>query len=176
MRNLIENGPFKLKNILDPNSPANAPREIDQIVADRTLKEKDSYYTEIKARNHDLLALVAIASPLYSQPSQSYYVTHPLSMHDYDDDYQGESKNVRYTGNCSRNAGRITGNQGTNIGNGFAQKNVVNDENVQRNSRTTSNNGKKTTEKMLLATKDEAGIHLDEEENDFMLLSASGDD
>ncbi|GKE10814.1 hypothetical protein Tco_1414365 [Tanacetum coccineum] len=29
---------------------------------------------------------------------------------------------------------------------------------------------------MLLATKDEAGIHLDEEENDFMHMSATGDD
>ncbi|GKB61610.1 hypothetical protein Tco_0917796 [Tanacetum coccineum] len=128
------------------------------------------------ARNHDLLALVAIASPLYSQPSQSYYVTHPLSMHDYDDDYQGESKNVRYTGNCSRNAGRITGNQGNNVRNGFVQKNARNVELIQRNLRTNAIAGKTPTEKMLLATKDEAGIHLDEEENDFMLLSASGDD
>ncbi|GKB04697.1 hypothetical protein Tco_0832892 [Tanacetum coccineum] len=162
MRNLIENGPFKLKNILDPNSPANAPREIDQIVADRTLKEKDSYYTEIKARNHDLLALVAIASPLYSQPSQSYYVTHPLSMHDYDDDYQG----------VEGIAGKVTGNQGTNIG-WFAQRMFPY---AIRVSKPRVCDSKYFKEKMLLATKDEAGIHLDEEENDFMLLSASGDD
>ncbi|GKB78447.1 hypothetical protein Tco_0945342 [Tanacetum coccineum] len=44
------------------------------------------------ARNHDPLALVAntYASPSYSRPSQSYYVTHPPLVQDYDDDYQGE--------------------------------------------------------------------------------------
>ncbi|GJZ93519.1 retrovirus-related pol polyprotein from transposon TNT 1-94 [Tanacetum coccineum] len=31
-------------------------------------------------------------------------------------------------------------------------------------------------EQMLLATKDEAGVHLDEEENDFMLVNAYADD
>ncbi|GJS09761.1 hypothetical protein Tco_0366557 [Tanacetum coccineum] len=35
-----------------------------------------------------------------------------------------QRKNVRYASNGSRNTGRITGNQGTNAGNGFAQKNV----------------------------------------------------
>ncbi|GKE03345.1 hypothetical protein Tco_1395363, partial [Tanacetum coccineum] len=44
------------------------------------------------ARNHDPLALVAntYASPSYSRSSQSYYVTHPPSVHDFDDDYQGD--------------------------------------------------------------------------------------
>ncbi|GJS19260.1 UBN2 domain-containing protein [Tanacetum coccineum] len=44
------------------------------------------------ARNHHPLALDAnsYASPLYYQPSQSFYVTHPPLVHDYDDDYQGE--------------------------------------------------------------------------------------
>ncbi|GKE32538.1 hypothetical protein Tco_1451860 [Tanacetum coccineum] len=51
------------------------------------------------ARNHDPLALVAHlnvhsshshASPLYSHSTQPYYVTHPLSVIDYEKDYQGE--------------------------------------------------------------------------------------
>ncbi|GJU01272.1 hypothetical protein Tco_1111610 [Tanacetum coccineum] len=51
------------------------------------------------ARDHDLLALVAnsYANPSYSHASlsysrspQTYYVSHPPSVHDYDDDYQWE--------------------------------------------------------------------------------------
>ncbi|GKB18761.1 hypothetical protein Tco_0852684, partial [Tanacetum coccineum] len=50
-------------------------------------------------RNHDLLALVAhsnvhsshsYAIPSYSYSPQPYYVTHPLSVIDYEDDYHGE--------------------------------------------------------------------------------------
>ncbi|GKC41920.1 retrovirus-related pol polyprotein from transposon TNT 1-94 [Tanacetum coccineum] len=50
-------------------------------------------------RNHDPLALVAHlniysshshASPSYSHSSQPYYVTHPSSVIDYEEDYQGE--------------------------------------------------------------------------------------
>ncbi|GJU87810.1 hypothetical protein Tco_1295356 [Tanacetum coccineum] len=116
------------------------------------------------ARNHDLLDLVensnanhlySHVSPSYSRSPQPYYVTHPLSVHDYDDDYQGEiqvviqygrvdiqSKNVGYDGNGSMNIGRLNGNQATTVGNGFAQKNVENEENVQRIPRTTSTLGK----------------------------------
>ncbi|GJR90146.1 hypothetical protein Tco_0214157 [Tanacetum coccineum] len=51
------------------------------------------------SRNHDPLALVANAyanpsyshaNPSYSHSPPPYYVTHPPSVHDYDDDYQGE--------------------------------------------------------------------------------------
>nr|GFA33538.1 hypothetical protein [Tanacetum cinerariifolium] len=51
------------------------------------------------ARNHDPLALVARlnvhsshshASPSYSHSPQPYYVTHPSSVIDYEEDYQGE--------------------------------------------------------------------------------------
>nr|GFB68453.1 hypothetical protein [Tanacetum cinerariifolium] len=52
--------------------------------------------------------------------SEPYYVTHPSFMHDYDnDDYQGDIQ-----------------------GNGFAQKTMENEENVQRILRTTSTPGK----------------------------------
>ncbi|GJT91578.1 hypothetical protein Tco_1080423 [Tanacetum coccineum] len=44
------------------------------------------------ARNHNPLALVAnsYACPSSSRSSQQYYVTHPPSVQDYDDDYQGK--------------------------------------------------------------------------------------
>ncbi|GJV01779.1 hypothetical protein Tco_1335348, partial [Tanacetum coccineum] len=78
------------------------------------------------ARNHDPLALVAstYASPSYSWPSQSNYVTHPPSVQDYDDDYQGDIHRLSsvdiqviecswyYTGISIRNAGVGSGNLG----------------------------------------------------------------
>ncbi|GJS78252.1 hypothetical protein Tco_0728133 [Tanacetum coccineum] len=49
------------------------------------------------AKNHDPLALIAHSNASSSHPHayssyspQSYYVTHPLSVVDYDDEYQGE--------------------------------------------------------------------------------------
>nr|GEX39241.1 hypothetical protein [Tanacetum cinerariifolium]GEX41797.1 hypothetical protein [Tanacetum cinerariifolium] len=151
------------------------------------------------ARNHEPLALVANsytrplyshASPSYSRSPQPYYVTHPTSMHNYDDHYKGEIQ------------GRITGNQATNAGNGFAQKNVELNENFQRIPRTTSTlrktnvqcynynekihyardspkpkvyDSKYFRKHILLAAKDEVGVNLDKEENEFMLMNAYGD-
>ncbi|GKC52315.1 integrase, catalytic region, zinc finger, CCHC-type containing protein [Tanacetum coccineum] len=215
-------------------------------------------------RNHDPLALVAnsYANPSHSHASTShshlqppYYVTHPPSMHDYDDDYQGEiqgeaqedklstammlltraitqhystptnnrlrtssntrnqaviqdghvdiqRRNVGYAENGSRNARRININQATNARNGFVQKTDENEEIVQRILRTTSTRGKINVqcyncngkghyardcpkprvrdakyfrEQMMLVAKDEVGVNLDTEENDFMLINAYGD-
>ncbi|GKC57332.1 retrovirus-related pol polyprotein from transposon TNT 1-94 [Tanacetum coccineum] len=166
------------------------------------------------ARNYDPLALVAntYARPSSSQSSQQYYFTHPPSVQDYDDDYQGEiqghvqdgrvdiqGKSSGYVGSSTRNVGRNVGNQAENVGNqgitvenGIDQTTVRNAENVQRNIQTTYNFGKATTiqcyncnerghytrdcskprvrdskyfkKHMLLVAKDEAGVHLDEEE------------
>nr|GEZ63374.1 hypothetical protein [Tanacetum cinerariifolium] len=91
-------------------------------------------------RNYDLLALAANshsnhsyshASPSYSSSPHPYYVPHPSSVIDYDDDYQGEIQGDAQEDNLST---------------------------------------------MLLATKDEASVHLEEEENNFMLVNAYGDD
>ncbi|GJT58224.1 hypothetical protein Tco_0993278 [Tanacetum coccineum] len=108
------------------------------------------------AKNHDPLALFAYssqshASPLYSHSPQPYYVTHPSSVVDYEEDYQRElqgdaqedklttvvmnqvvindgrvdiqTKNDGYGRNGNRNAGRQNKNQATNAGN---DDNVVN--------------------------------------------------
>ncbi|GKA36723.1 retrovirus-related pol polyprotein from transposon TNT 1-94 [Tanacetum coccineum] len=152
------------------------------------------------ARNHDPLALVAnsnahslnsYASSSFSRSPQPYYVTHPLSVIDNDDDYQGEIQGdaqedkliiammllaraiiQRYSTptnnrNGNKNVGRQNRNQVTNAGNGFVQSIEENDHNVQRHPR--------TKEQMLLALKDEARAHLDDKENDFMLDNAYGD-
>ncbi|GJX07876.1 hypothetical protein Tco_0195808 [Tanacetum coccineum] len=156
------------------------------------------------ARNHDPLALVAHsnvhsshshASPSYSHSSQPYYVTHPSSVIDYEEDYQGkiqrdaqedknqeviqdgrvdiQSNNVGYDGNGNRNAWRSNINQIATAGNGIVHQIEANDQIIQRVPRTESNPGK---EQMLLAMKDEVGGNLDEEENDFMLDNHYGDD
>ncbi|GJW33082.1 hypothetical protein Tco_0053114 [Tanacetum coccineum] len=127
------------------------------------------------ARNHDPLALVAHsnvhsshshASPSYSHSPQSYYVTHPLSVTDYKEDYQGmervniQRKDVGYVGNGNRNAGRSNKNQIATKGNGMP--------NVH--------NAKYFREHMLLAMNDEARGKLNDEENAFMLDNHYGDD
>ncbi|GJZ18875.1 putative ribonuclease H-like domain-containing protein [Tanacetum coccineum] len=135
------------------------------------------------AKNHDLLALLAHSNASSSHPHtnssyspQSYYVTHPSSIIDYDDEYQGE-------------------NQIFNARNATDESNQI----VQRVPRTDSTPSKVNVqcfncnekghyahdchipkvcdakyfrEQMLLAMKDEAGSHLSNEENDFMLDNA----
>nr|GEY23600.1 hypothetical protein [Tanacetum cinerariifolium] len=72
-----------------------------------------------------------------------------------------------------QNAGRTNMNQSTNARNGMVQNIEEYDQNVQRVPRTSQLQERKM-EQMLLATKDEAGVHLVEEENDFMLDNAYG--
>ncbi|GJR09994.1 hypothetical protein Tco_0792646 [Tanacetum coccineum] len=126
------------------------------------------------ARNHDPLALIAHsnassqshASPLNSNLPQPYYVTHPSSVIDYEEDYQWElqgdsqedklttaminqaviqdgrvdiqTKNAGYGGNGDKNAGRQNMNQAFNAGNENDESNQI----VQRIPRTESNPGK----------------------------------
>ncbi|GJY21837.1 hypothetical protein Tco_0394403, partial [Tanacetum coccineum] len=88
---------------------------------------------------------------------QPYYVTHPSSVVDYEDEYQGElqgdsqednlttdgrvgiqTKNPGYGGNGNKNAGRQSRNQAFNVGNGNDDSNQI----VQRAPRTESTLGK----------------------------------
>ncbi|GJX25319.1 hypothetical protein Tco_0231615, partial [Tanacetum coccineum] len=128
--------------------------------------------------NHDPLALIALlnasssqshASPSFSHSPQPYYVTHPSSVVDYEEDYQGESlgdsqedkliiaminqaviqdgrvdiqtKNAGYGGNGNRNVRRQNRNQAFNAGNGLTQIDESN-QIVWRVPRTESNPGK----------------------------------
>ncbi|GJU66113.1 hypothetical protein Tco_1252372 [Tanacetum coccineum] len=95
------------------------------------------------ARNSHVHSSRSHASLSYSHSSQPYYVTHPSSVLDYEEDYQGDaqedklttavmnqavmqdgrvdiqSKNIGYAGNDNRNAGRQNKNQAANAGNGL---------------------------------------------------------
>nr|GEY29609.1 hypothetical protein [Tanacetum cinerariifolium] len=75
-----------------------------------------------------------------------------------------QSKNIGYARNENKNARRQNRNQVTNAGNGLVQSIEEYDQNVQRHPR--------IEEQMLLALRDEAGVHLDDEENYFMLDNA----
>ncbi|GKA05030.1 retrovirus-related pol polyprotein from transposon TNT 1-94 [Tanacetum coccineum] len=146
------------------------------------------------AKNHDPLALIAHShaslSHLHANSSyspQSYYVIHPPSVVDYDDEYQGELQgdsqedklttamillaraisqkfssptNNRYGGIANKNLGRNR-NQIFHAGNASDESNQI----VQRVPRTDST-----------PSKDEAGSHLSNEENDFMLDNAYGEE
>nr|GEU97470.1 hypothetical protein [Tanacetum cinerariifolium] len=111
------------------------------------------------ANNHDPLAFIAHSNASSSHfhanssyPLQLYYVTHPPSVIDYDDEYQEESqgdsqedklttammnqvvvqdgrvdiktKNAGYGGNANKNAGRNR-TQGFNIGNAGDERNQI---------------------------------------------------
>ncbi|GKD34887.1 hypothetical protein Tco_1250396 [Tanacetum coccineum] len=77
-----------------------------------------------------------------------------------------QSKNVGYARNGNRNAGRQNRNQATNAENGHCARKCLKPK---------VHDAKYFWEQMLLAIKDEAVVHLDEEENDFMLDNAYGD-
>ncbi|GJS50932.1 retrovirus-related pol polyprotein from transposon TNT 1-94 [Tanacetum coccineum] len=121
------------------------------------------------AKNHDPLALIAHSNASSSQSHanssyspQPYYVTHPSSVVDYEDEYQGElqrdyqkdklttammnqaviqdgrvdiqTKNAGYGGNGNKNARRQSRNQAFNAGNGNDDSNQI----IQRAPRTES--------------------------------------
>ncbi|GJU60030.1 hypothetical protein Tco_1237796 [Tanacetum coccineum] len=89
-----------------------------------------------------------------------------------------QTNNVGYGGNDNKNAKKQNRNQAANAGNGKVQQVDETNQIVERVLRTESNPGKANyfREQMLLAMKDEAGGTLNDEENDFMLDYAYGDE
>nr|GEV25609.1 hypothetical protein [Tanacetum cinerariifolium] len=106
-------------------------------------------------KSHDPLALVAHTGSS-SRTTTPYYVTHPSSVVDYDDGYQGDERTLRTTSsgttanvqcyNCSEK-----GHYARNC-----PKPIVRDS-------------KYFMEQMLLAKQDEAGVILTNKHNDFLL-------
>ncbi|GJS65026.1 retrovirus-related pol polyprotein from transposon TNT 1-94 [Tanacetum coccineum] len=174
----------------------------------------DSVYERVKkaAKNHDPLSLIAHSNASSSHPHanssyspQSYYVTHPTSVVDYDDVYQGElqgdSQEDKVTTAMMLLARAISQkfSSPTNNRNGSDESNQI-FQRVQRTDFTPSkanmqcyncnekghyardcqkpkvHDANYFREQMLLAMKDEAESHLSNEENDFMLDTAYGEE
>ncbi|GJV11105.1 hypothetical protein Tco_1352646 [Tanacetum coccineum] len=133
-----------------------------------------------------------------SYSSQPYYVIHPSSVANYEDEYQGELQgdsqedklttammllaraitqkfftptNNCYGGNGDRNAGRQNRNQTFNAGTRNDKSHYARDC-----QKPIVHNAKYFREQMLLAMKDEAGSNLKDEENDFMLDNSYEDE
>ncbi|GJR01200.1 hypothetical protein Tco_0524184 [Tanacetum coccineum] len=207
------------------------------IIFDDPYVENNASKTKRAAKNHDPLALIvhsnayssqSHASPSYSHSSQPYYVTHPSSVVDYEEDYQRElqgdaqedklitammllaraitykfstptnnclctsintrnqavihdgrvdiqTKNAGYGRNSNKNAWRQNRNEAANAENGQVQQN--DESHCARDCpKPKVHDAKYFREFMLLKMKDEVIGTLIEEENDFMLDNAYGDE
>ncbi|GJX59658.1 putative ribonuclease H-like domain-containing protein, partial [Tanacetum coccineum] len=171
------------------------------VIHSRLLNEFDKF----EAKEGESLESV-YESPSYSHSPQPYYVTHPSSVVDYEEDYQRESQRDAQEDKLSTammNAGRQNMNQVANAGNGQVQQIDESNQIVQHVPLTESSLGRANVqcyncnarghyardcpkhkvrdakyfrEQMLLAMKDEARGTLNDEENDFMLDNSYGDE
>ncbi|GJY04787.1 integrase, catalytic region, zinc finger, CCHC-type containing protein [Tanacetum coccineum] len=224
MRDSIFKGPYKRKDIPDPN---NESETIPEPISKMSKPNKEQYFADIRVMNY---ILQGISNDIYNfvdacldakqiwariksyiptltllstiRTSHLEFITTRNQAVTQDGRVEIQRKNVGYAGNGNRNEGRKNRNQETNAGNVLVQSIEEYDQNVQRNPRTKSSQGKKKCfsvhcnekghyagecpkprvrdakyfrEQMLLVTKDEARVHLDEEENDFMLDNAYED-
>nr|GEV57413.1 RNA-directed DNA polymerase, eukaryota, reverse transcriptase zinc-binding domain protein [Tanacetum cinerariifolium] len=153
-----------LVNIMDRNNVRPIPLSINTKFLNLQLEPHvQASKAKRAARNHDPLALVSHsnasssqshANPSYLHSPQPYYVSHPSSVVDYEEDYQGElqgnsqedkfttamivdiqTKNAGYSENGNINTGRQNRNQAFNAGNKTNDSNHI----VQRVPRTESN-------------------------------------
>nr|GEU79850.1 integrase, catalytic region, zinc finger, CCHC-type, peptidase aspartic, catalytic [Tanacetum cinerariifolium] len=122
-------------------------------------------------KSHDLLALVAHTDSS-SRNTSSYYMTHPTSVVDYDDEYQQDDIQTNSEGSLtsamtlrnssSRNASTV---QCYNYsGKGHYARNCP---------KPRVRDSKYFMEQMLLAKQNEAGVILTDEQNDFLFADAS---
>ncbi|GJR30823.1 putative ribonuclease H-like domain-containing protein [Tanacetum coccineum] len=140
------------------------------------------------AKNYDPLALLVYsnASSSHSHANSSYspqpyYVTHPSSVVDYKDEYQGElqgdSQEDKLTSSNIRNQARVPRTEST-LGKANVQCYNCNEKGhyARDYQKPRMRDAKYFREQMLLALKDEAGSNLNNKENDFMIDSSYGDE
>ncbi|GJU65243.1 hypothetical protein Tco_1247078 [Tanacetum coccineum] len=123
-------------------------------------------------KTHDTLALVAHTSS--SRFSPAYYVTHPPSVIDYDNEYQGETFQNDLEDSHFCNDATCLCNHSANVKNDGriarhsynVQEETAEGSNIQKEA---ENDSKYFMEQMLLAKKDKARVILSNEQNDFLL-------
>ncbi|GJW91995.1 hypothetical protein Tco_0169548 [Tanacetum coccineum] len=119
-------------------------------------------------KSHDPLALVAHTGSS-SRHTSSYYVTHPMSVVDYEDEYQQDDVHTNSKdplASAMLNQAIIQGDR-VNIqsrNSGHYARNCLNPR---------VRDSKYFMEQMLLAKQDEAGVILTDEQNDFLFADAS---
>ncbi|GKE54080.1 hypothetical protein Tco_1489236 [Tanacetum coccineum] len=96
MWNSVQNGPYARPMILDLDGAVNINGTVKQIlkpVSKMTEVQFEPHVLASKAKkdakNLDPLALIAHSHANSSYSPQPYYVTHPSSVVDYEDEYQG---------------------------------------------------------------------------------------
>ncbi|GJX80834.1 integrase, catalytic region, zinc finger, CCHC-type containing protein [Tanacetum coccineum] len=126
----------------------------------------NAYRAKKLEKSHDPLALVAYTSSS-SRTTSPYYVTHPTSVVDYDDDYQGDANDA---GNIQRTLRTTSSGTAVNVQcyncseKGHYACNCPNPR---------VHDSKYFMEQMLLAKHDEAGVILTDDHNDFLFVDAS---
>ncbi|GJV96369.1 hypothetical protein Tco_1547946 [Tanacetum coccineum] len=135
------------------------------------------------AKNHDPLALIAHsnASSSHSHTNsfyspQLYYVTHPLSVIDYDDEHQGELQGD-YQDDKLTTAMMLMWKCNNMQGETKSRVNARKSGHYARECQKPKvRNSKYFREQMLLAMKDQAGNNLSHKENGFMLDTSYGEE
>nr|GEV84258.1 copia protein [Tanacetum cinerariifolium] len=134
-------------------------------------------------KSHDPLALVAHTGSS-SRNTSSYYVTHPTSVVDYDDEYQQDDIQTKFrrSSNIFIQGDRVLFKAGTltlrnsSLGNTLTVQcyNYSGKGHYARNCpKPRVRDSKYFMEQMLLAKQDEAGVIMTDEQNDFLFADAS---
>ncbi|GKE18771.1 integrase, catalytic region, zinc finger, CCHC-type containing protein [Tanacetum coccineum] len=120
------------------------------------------------AKAHDPLALVAnrYASLSHSRSSLAYYVTHLPSV-------DVQTKNVGNVGSAGRNTSRNVGSLGTDA---YCYNCNEKGHYVRECTKPKVHDSNYFKQQILLAKQDKAGIHLDEEHNNFLLADILEDE
>ncbi|GKB20573.1 integrase, catalytic region, zinc finger, CCHC-type containing protein [Tanacetum coccineum] len=122
-------------------------------------------------KSHDPLALVAHTGSSFRQTS-SYYVTHPTSMVDYDDEYQQDDVHKNSKDHLVSAMLLLAKGITQNFSNPRTQGEYSKQE-FWNCPKPRVRNSKYFMKQMLLVKQDEAGVILTDEQNDFLFADAS---
>ncbi|GKE92317.1 integrase, catalytic region, zinc finger, CCHC-type containing protein, partial [Tanacetum coccineum] len=127
-------------------------------------------------KSHDPLALVAHTGSS-SRNTSSYYVTHPTSVVDYEDEYQQDDEEIVEGSNAPNETGNVQRTLRTSSSGNTSTVQCYNCSGKGHYARNCPKPrvrvSKYFMEQMLLAKQDGAGVILTDEQNDFLFADAS---